>query len=101
MTLRCHSESAEPRGWRKGRERWSAMRNPPFSWVRLVRGIPSSLASLSPQGRLFAALCPSHPHPTHGASPALDDSEARMCATPALHKKIGLTEVSPHEQPLR
>ena len=25
---RCHCESAEPRVWRRGRERWSAMRNP-------------------------------------------------------------------------
>ena len=63
---RCHSESAEPRGRKRGRERWSAMRNPPSSWGESGAGISSSLASLSPQGRLFAALYPSHPHATPG-----------------------------------
>src|SRR5688572_30788253 len=36
-------------------------------------------------GGSFAALCPSHPHPTPGASPALDDS-ARLAHTSKIRK---------------
>src|SRR5688572_33396900 len=48
LTLRCHSESAEPRGWRRGCERWSAMRNPPSSSERVVRGILRRAFPLTP-----------------------------------------------------
>ena len=67
---RCHSESAEPRVWWRGRERWSAMRNPPSS----------SAAGMGSRGGSFAVLCPSRHPATPGAPPALDDSTklARM-----------------------
>ena len=88
LTWRCHSESAEPRGWRRGRERWSAMRNPPSSSSlsaasRESRGGFLRLALLA-QDRLFAALCPSRHPAAPEATPSLDDSAKVTHSVPAI-----------------